>query len=291
MFTSSMVISLLSGLGGMFGWGLYDFFAGVYAKRIGPYKTFFWSQLVGGLVMIALAFLFAGQFNLSVRVVILLPVASLLYSGGYLFFMRGFEIGNIAIVAAVMNLWTVFTMLNAYLFFGQRLSALQFAGVLMIIAGAVVASIKWNELMAKRVQPSAGVKETVIGALFFGAFWNVSEILSEQIGWLHATLGIKVGIVLTLLLFSFLFKQKIYLRTVSVRTKYVIALMGLIEAGAIAVVNYGLTIGDAILITPIASALSVVTILMAVVFLKEKVSKMQIAGICTAVLGIVVTAF
>ncbi len=38
---SSAIISLLSGLGGMFGWGIYDFFAGVYSKKIGPYKTFF----------------------------------------------------------------------------------------------------------------------------------------------------------------------------------------------------------------------------------------------------------
>jgi drug/metabolite transporter (DMT)-like permease len=67
-------------------------------------------------------------------------------------------------------------------------------------------------------------------------------------------------------------------------------LMGMIEVGAVALVNYGLTIGDAILITPIASALSVVTITLAVIFLKEKVSKLQGLGIFMAIVGIIVTA-
>ena len=65
--------------------------------------------------------------------------------------------------------------------------------------------------------------------------------------------------------------------------------MGILEAGAVAIVNFGLTIGDAILITPIASALSIVTISMAVIFLKDKVTKLQGFGIITAVSGIIVT--
>ena len=67
--------------------------------------------------------------------------------------------------------------------------------------------------------------------------------------------------------------------------------MGIIEAGAVAIVNYGLTIGDAILITPIASALSIVTIALAIIILKEKITKLQGIGVITAIAGIVVTAF
>jgi uncharacterized membrane protein len=68
-----------------------------------------------------------------------------------------------------------------------------------------------------------------------------------------------------------------------------VVLMGVIEAAAVAIVNYGLTIGDAILITPIASALSIVTITLAIIFLKDKVSGLQSLGIMTAISGIIVT--
>ncbi|WP_083777128.1 DMT family transporter [Desulfohalobium retbaense] len=287
---SSTLISLLSGLGGMFGWGIYDFFAGVYSKTIGPYKTFFWSQLAGLSFILLVFFLLGNPFPATLGALALLPIAAIFYSLGYIFFMKGFEIGNISIVAAIMNLWAVFTMLTAFLFMGQRLTPLQSLGVTMIICGAIFASLNWHGIdTGKRFQLSAGVKETILGAFFFGTFWNISEIISEQLGWLPTTLFVKIGIILFLLLLSYRSGQKLGLLTVDTRTKSMILLIGFIEAGAVALVNYGLTVGDAILITPIASALSVVTIALAVVLLKEKVSTLQGVGILTAVSGIIIT--
>ena len=63
-------------------------------------------------------------------------------------------------------------------------------------------------------------------------------------------------------------KQEVGLINSPVKTKYLIFFMGVIEVSKVALVNYGLTIGDAILITPVASALSIVTITLAVFFLK-----------------------
>ena len=286
---SSAIISLLSGLSGMFGWGIYDFFAGVYSKKIGPYKTFFWSQSAGLLFVLLLFLLFTTTLNIPVLIIILLPIAALFYSAGYLFFMKGFEIGNISIVAAIMNLWAVFTMLIAFIFMGQRLSTLQSMGVLMIVSGAVLASLNWHNIKNRSLQLSSGVKETVSGAFFFGVFWNISEVISEKIGWLLTTLFVKIGIILFLLLVSFFIKRELYLTKTSAKTKSMLVLMGILEAGAVAIVNFGLTVGDAILITPIASALSIVTITMAIIFLKDRVTKLQGFGIITAVSGIIVT--
>ena len=275
----------------MFGWGIYDFLGGVYTKQIGPFKSFFWSQLVGFLSVILLLFIFPLFLNIPVMAVILLPIAAVLYSAGYLFFFKGFEIGNVSIVAATMNLWAVFTMLFAYLFMGQRLSPIQTLGVFMIISGVTLASLNWSDIRKQRFQFSSGVKETVAGAFFFGVFWNVSEIITEEIGWLFTTLFVKLGIILFLLLFSLIIKRELALAEVATKTRWMVVLMGIIEAGAVAIVNYGLTIGDAILITPIASALSIVTIILAIIFLKDKITKLQGLGILTAIAGIVVTAF
>ena len=53
---SLSIISLLCGLGGMFGWGIYDFLGGVYSKQIGPFKSIFWSQLAGvGFMLLLLS--------------------------------------------------------------------------------------------------------------------------------------------------------------------------------------------------------------------------------------------
>ncbi len=288
---STTILSIVLGIGGMVGWGIYDFLGGVFAKQIGSFKSLFWSQLAGLISIFLLAILFKPGINIPVLVIILSFIAAILYSAGYLFFFKGFEKGNVSIIAATMNLWAVFTMLFAFIFMRQRLSALQTVGVLMIILGATLASLNWSEIRNQRFQLSAGVKEAVFGAFFFGIFWNISEIISEEIGWLLTTLFIKFGIILFLLVFSLPAKQRIGLTKVSAKTKTIILLMGVIETGAVALVNFGLTIGDAILITPIASALSIVTIALAVVFLKDKISKPQGFGIVMAVAGIIATAF
>ena len=284
-------LSILSGITSMFGWGLYDFLGGVFAKQIGPYKSFFWSQLAGFASMLLLALIAAPNASISAGVALLFPVAALLYSAGYLFFFKGFEVGNVSIVAATMNLWAVFTMTFAFIFMGQRLRTIQTIGVLMILAGVAVASLNWSEIQQRKFQLSAGVKEAIAGAFFFGIYWNVSEVIVEEVGWLVSTAFIKLGIVVFMLLFSIFSKRGMGLASIARKTILAIFVMGIIEAGAVAAVNYGLGIGDAILITPVASALSVVTILLAIVFLKEKITRFQGFGIAIAIVGIVVTGF
>ena len=285
------IISLLSGLAGMFGWGIYDFLGGYYSKQIGPFKSFFWSQLAGLLSVLLLFFAFTINLHVPILAIILLPIAAIVYAAGYLFFFKGFEVGNVSIVAATMNLWAVFTMLFAFIFMGQRLSTMQTLGVFMIISGVTLASLNWRNIKSHNFKLSLGIKETVLGAFFFGIFWNISEVISEEIGWLPTTLFVKFGIIAFLLLFSLLSKRELALKKISLKTKIMVLLMGGIEAGAVAIVNYGLTIGDAILITPIASALSIVTITLAIIFLKDKITKLQGLGIITAIAGIIVTAF
>ena len=283
--------SILIGIGGMFGWGFYDFLGGVFARQFGSFKALFWSQLAGLILMFLIAFAFSAEIALTMQSLLWVPVAAVLYSAGYLFFFKGFEIGNVSLVAAAMNLWAVFTMLFAFLFMGQRLSAVQTLGVFMIISGVTLASVNWRDLRAQKFQLSAGIKEAILGAFFFGVFWNVSEIISEQLGWLITTLFIKLGIVLFLLAFSYFAKREVGFGTVSAGTKAVVLLMGLFDAGALALVNHGLTIGDAILITPISSALSLVTIALAILFLKDRITKLQGFGIALAIIGIITTAF
>jgi bacterial/archaeal transporter family protein len=288
---STAILSILSGIAGMFGWGVYDFLGGVYSKQIGPFKSFFWSQLAGLISLLLLLVAFTISFNLPILVIILLPIAAIFYSAGYLLFFKGFEIGNVSIVAAAMNLWAVFTMLFAFIFMGQRLSPMQSMGVFMILSGVTLASLNWSDIKNHSFKLSLGVKETVLGAFFFGVFWNISEVISEKIGWLPTTLFVKFGIIVFLLLFAFLIKRELILTKATPQTIIMVLLMGSIEAGAVAIVNYGLMIGDAILITPIASALSIVTITLAIIFLKDKVTKLQGLGMIAAVVGIIVTAF
>ena len=88
---STTILSILSGIVGMFGWGIYDFLGSVFAKQIGPFKSFFWSQLAGLISVLLLAFVFTINVNASIPVIILSAIAAIIYAAGYLFFFKGFE--------------------------------------------------------------------------------------------------------------------------------------------------------------------------------------------------------
>jgi transporter family protein len=288
---SVIIQSILAGLGGMFGWGLYDFFGGLFSKRIGNYKTFFWSQLAGLVFAILLTVVFTINLNIPIGIAGLILLASVFYAVAYLLFFRGFELGNVSIISATMNLWAVFTMLFAFIFLGQRLSTFQFLGVLMIIAGVALVSLKRGDVKDDNTKLISGVKETIVAALLFGIFWNISEIISEKIGWLSTTLFVKLGVVLFTLLFSLLINRELSIAKTAPKIKMLILFAGFLEAAAIACVNWGLTVGHVILVAPISSALSLVTIAMAVLFLKENITKLQGFGMIIAITGIVLTAF
>lgn len=275
----------------MFGWGTYDFLGGFFSKKIGNFKTFFWSQLAGLVFATLLGLVFRASLNIPTSTAILIPVASILYAVAYLLFFKGFELGNVSIISATMNLWAVFTMLFAFIFLGQRLSTFQFIGVIMILAGVALVSLKWDDLRGKNVGLLSGVKETVLAAVLFGVFWIFSEVISENIGWVSTTLWVKAGVVIFMLLFAIIKKRELGIAQTTPNTKLLIFFAGVIEAFAVACVNWGLTVGDVILVTPISSALSIVTIAMAVIFLKEKITVLQGCGMIIVIAGIVLTAF
>jgi bacterial/archaeal transporter family protein len=288
---NTIIQSILAGLGGMFGWGLYDFFGGLFSKQIGNLKTLFWSQLAGLFFAALLAVVFAADLNIPAGLALVILLASILYAVAYMLFFRGFELGNISIISATMNLWAVFTMLFAFIFLGQRLSTFQFLGVVLILAGVVLVSLKRGDIADKNIQLLSGVKETVLAALLFGIFWNISQIASERIGWSSTTLFVKVGVVLFMLLFSLFQKRELSIAKTPSKIKLMVVVAGFLEAAAVACVNWGLTVGNVILVAPISSALSLVTITMAVIFLKEKISVLQGFGMIMVITGIVLTAF
>lgn len=284
-------ISIIAGLGGMFGWGISDFIAGLFSKRLGNFKTLFWSQLAALASSALLIFLSGLNFNMSPLIAGLIPLAAIFYAGAYLLFYKGYELGNISIVSATINLWAVFTMLFAFIFLGQRLSGVQLLGVILIISGVTLVSLKWSDVKNGSSHLLKGVKETVAAAILFGAFWNISDVITSEIGWALTTIFIKACIILFLILFALVMKREVSLAQSTNRTIFLVALVGILEAVGTTSFNWGLSVGDVILVTPIASALTIVTITMALVFLKEKLTRTQTLGMGIAIAGIILTVF
>lgn len=292
---SKTVVSILAGLGGMFGWGTSDFLANQAADRIGAKRAFFYSQFAGALLILTITLLSQQVLLLPLSLLIKLIYLGVVYALGYLFFYRGFEIGNVAVVSAVINLQAVFIMIVVFLFRGQRLTQIQVPAVFILLLGIFLVSVNFKELKKGVVVLARGVKETLLATIFFGIlFWPYNEIVLEQNNLLWVTALTKFfALIFVFVVMKFL-KEQLALPQGTYPKKslwLLVAATGILEAGAMLSVNFGSQVGDGILVQPIASALTIVTVTLAFIFLKERITRMQMLGIFMTIVGIILTTF
>ena len=285
------LISILGGLGGMFGWGTSDFFANQASGKVGHTKALFWSQ-IAGILLIFLAVLFVGpSFALTPHLVFLIIVCGIGYALGYLYFYNAFEIGNVSVVSAVINSQNIFIVAIAYFLFGQRLTPFQVPALLLVVIGIIMVSVDFKELTSGGVSLVKGVKETLIAATMFGAlYWPINEYVAERANWLVVTLLVKAVAIASVYLIARLKSQKLSFPDKGSVRKIIIA-VGLLEAVGVLATSYGVAYGDSIIVGPISSALTVVTVTLAFIFLKEKLKRVQWAGIAVVVIGIILSGF
>lgn len=274
----------------MLGWGTSDFLANSSADQIGHRRTLFWSQLAGlGLVFLGCLIL-QPWLPLQLWQLALVICLGVIYALAYSLFYQGFEKGNVSVVSAVINLQTVFIVGISFFLRGQQLSLLQWPALGLILLGITLVSVKLEELHHGGLALLNGVKETLLSAVLFGVlYWPLSEVLIEQTNFLLVTLLVKVVAILTVVGMAWRVKSSLLPPVSTTKLWLTLTAVGLLEAVGVLSVNLGMQYGDAIIVAPIASALTVVTISLAVIFLKERLSRVQVAGIVLTMTGILLT--
>ncbi len=288
---SKTLISILGGLGGMFGWGTSDFFANQASDKVGHTKALFWSQIAGILLILLAVLVVEPSFVLTPYLIFLIVICGIGYALGYLYFYNAFEIGNVSVVSAVINSQNIFIVLIAYFLFGQRLTPFQIPALILLIIGILMVSVDFKELTSEKVSLVKGVKETLIAATMFGVlYWPINEYVAERANWLVVTLLVKAVAIASVYLIARFKSQKLSLPGKGSIKKIIIA-VGLLEAIGVLSTSYGVAYGDSIIVGPISSSLTVVTVTLAFIFLKERLKNIQWAGIAVVIIGIILSAF
>jgi uncharacterized membrane protein len=78
--------------------------------------------------------------SLPVAAMAVMTVSGVLYMGAMLFYLRALQSEEASAVAPFFQLSTIFTLLLAYVFLGEKLGLVQLSGVGLIVAGALTAS-------------------------------------------------------------------------------------------------------------------------------------------------------
>ena len=275
------VASILYAVTSMVGFGLADFFAKIIVSKTSAYRTLLISQTIGSIPFLGLTLLYDFAFP-DERLLLLTILSGALSSLYLLSFYKALSLGKASLVSPVSSCLTVVALALSVTVLRERLTLAQALVIAVVLGGILLIALQ------KGTPRTAASNASIVLSLVvvFGAGTNA--IIQK---WIVLSGHILLGFLLTrfvmlsvLVAFSPVFYKE---KTAAVSTGYSrLALLGLIDVFAFFAWFLGLSKGFVSIVAPITNSSSVITIILAHIFLKERVHLYQRIGIITIILGI-----
>lgn len=291
----NLFIAIFAGLGAMLGWGFADFFAKKTIDKVGSIVSLVWAHVFGTSALVTIALFntlvlkkqlfFPDNFGIWGTVLFFGALQALVY----LFAYEGFGKGKLAILNPVFASYSGLAAIVSIVMFGESIKTNLLLALFIIFCGVLLVSIDLKGLLIKRLQifGAPGLKEVGLAALM-AAFW--------QVYW-DRFLGSRDWVLYTLLMYGFMTLtafviSKIKKVNLSVKNpglwKFLI-LIGVCEVIAYLALSLGFsTTSFTSVVIVLAGAFSLPTIILARIFLKEKVGAVQTAGSLIIIAGIII---
>lgn len=293
--STELSVAIITGLCAMLGWGFADFFAKKTIDAIGDIVSLVWAHIFGTLV-IALFALY--QVFIAGRILVFPtnPTAWILLAGFgtlqaivYLLAYKGFGKGQVAVLNPVFASYSGLAAVISLVLFGEHINNQLLVALLLIFVGVLCISLDLKGLAAKRINLShtPGLKEVGIASLL-AAIWTVSW--DKFVGgndWVVFALFMYGSMTIAAFVISQVMKVNLTVKKPSV-WKFLV-LIGLCETIAYLAISLGFSTTSYLsIIAVLSGAFSLPTMLLARIFLKEKVTMIQTIGSIIIVLGIIV---
>ncbi len=274
---------ILFGLMAMASWGLSDFFVVRPVREVGAFRTFLWNQ-VSGLPIVAVAFLLFGHASpLDPRQLLLMAAAGTCGILGSVFFYRGMRSGNVSVITPIVAAWSVVTAIGGILFLGETLSAIQAGGIILAVTGTALVSIKFKDIRGAGL--SRGVGSAAAAMLFFGLQFIFLDVLSHQVDWLEALLIIRAFVVVaSAAAFGIAGRENVGFPSAVYPG---ILLIAVFEVLGFLAYGGGIALLQSAVVAPVSATHPLVTIILAIVVLRERLEPSQAAGILSVIAGLV----
>jgi len=280
-------LGILFGLTAMLGWGLADFFAKKAVDEIGDFKTLLWAQTVGLVFLSFFYFMFGANFSYTITNILIFAITGVLGTSAYLLFYRALRKGQLSVISPIQASWVVITVILSVFFLKESLSSVQIYAIIITIIGIILVSFKYKDLVKLNLKNFLpGVPEDMVSMTFWGVNFVIIGFLISQFNWFVPILFLRFFTVL--LLFGSTGAKKEH---ITFHTKKVVPwlmLIGLFDV--MAFVGFGLGVNSEYvsIVSPVAASFPLITVIMARVFLKEKLDLNQIIGFVGILIGLLI---
>ena len=290
-----LLIAILAGLGGMIGWGSADFFAKKTIDHVGSIVSLVWAHMIGTSILILIVIaqiIFWGKWIYVPQN--LWQWAGLIFFGTlqmivYFFVYEGFGKGQLAVLNPVFASFTGLVALVSILFLGEPAPLFRVIALFVIFVGVILVSLDLNELRLRRIRLDhvPGLKEVGMGTIL-AAVWTLSwsRFVSGQ-DWLSFALFMYAFMTIAAYVLSRFMKVK--LEVVKSNLLVFLLAIGIGEVIAYLAISMGYSATSLTsVVALISGAFSLPTIVLARIFLKEKVATVQTIGSLVIIAGIII---
>ncbi|HKW55778.1 MAG TPA: DMT family transporter [Candidatus Acidoferrum sp.] len=286
-------------------WGSSDFVARFATHKIGALRTSLYMQMAG-FVLLSMFLPWMGGWGHLLDGSGWQPwawsaLAGILNGVSTLSLYRSFEIGKMAVVAPLSASYPALTVALSVLT-GEHLNRARFLGIACVVAGAalVAAGEKPHEApssessdaqrnlvrLARSKQTRGGVGWALCSSIGFGfLFWLLGTSIIPSVGYAATVWMIRLTSSILTAGVILLLRQPISLR-IAGRIPLWLAGMGVLDTGAFVMSNYGMRIEQISVVSVLSSLYGAVTVGLAAIFLRERISRWQSLGIAAIFFGI-----
>lgn len=261
--------------------GVADFIGGFATRKLTAWTVAAWTQIFGIPVLI-LGLLIVDAPDVTGADIIYGAMAGIIGFIGLALLYATLAAGKMSVVAPIIGAGAAVVPVAYAVMVGEPINLLQWGGIALAVVAVVLLS---QEPGAGRISRKLFI-QAILTALSFGVFFIVMGQTGEGSGvWpLVAARGVSIPIGITILLFS----------AVAPKTPRgawgLVATSGLIDMGANIAILLAVQRGPIGINAVLGSLYPVFTVAAAVIFLRERPSPNQIAGIAIAVLAIIALA-
>ena len=261
------------------GWGLGDFLGGVKA-RVLPSLVVLAASQPFGLTALGIAVAARGR-GIPGDEVGWAALAAIFGTVGLFAFYRGMATGAMSVVAPIAAVAAGVPVIWGVVVSGDHIRGLQAIGFIAAVGGSVAASI---ELRPERRQVAAGVGWAALAMLAFGGYYVPMHAASTH-DWLWPAFLFRCTSVT--LVFSVVLARRV--RPSGLRAHWPgLVAVGFLDTGGNALfAAASSTHGLLSVVSVLASLYPVVTVLLARLYLGERVQRTQDAGVVVALAGVV----
>jgi len=270
-------------------WGTSGIFAKASTGKLGVARVALLITLVEGPMYVVAFLVWREPADIDLWTALLAAGSCIIGISGYLCYFESLIDGQVAIAGTISAAYPALTVVGAVLLLGESMAAVHSLGVAVIIAGVIGLSYERNPEALSRT--SRRSLTFAFMAFMAWGMWSLTSKAAVDLVGAGNMFGFYIISSLTAPLMYAWFRRVRPLRNTFPhpgRLAWAFGAAALVVNvfGAFAY-TYALEQGSASLVVPISSAYPLVTVVMAMALLKERISRLQVLGLAGVVIGLV----